>query len=243
MKHGTLLLVLGVLFLTTALIGLGCSEQQPANTQPLAATATSPTVPVNGQSTPVPNEEPFRLWPSGQTPDAPLSGKVDGYVAIAPRELRPGQDGSISVSLFDGDLPAQGIVRVSLYSGGRQATAASGMIIGASSIPLPVPDLPPDNYRLTVEGPGFSDTATLRVESGGSLFLETDKPIYKPGQRVMMHVLTVGPELRSLAGDVTVEVQDAKGSKVFKQTVTTGEYGMAALDLPSPASLTWESGR
>ena len=177
MKHGALLLVLGVLFLTTALIGLGCSEQQPANTQPPTAmettrtaptTATSPTAPVDGQSTPVPKAEPIRLWPAGQTPDAPPSESVDGYVAIAPRELRPGQAGSISVSLFDGDLPAQGIVRVSLHSGGRQATAASGLIMGAGSISLPVPDLPPDNYRLTVEGPGFSDTATLRVESGGS---------------------------------------------------------------------------
>lgn len=83
-----------------------------------------------------------------------------------------------------------------------------------------------------MEGPGFSDETSLRVRSGASLFLETDKPIYKPGQRVMMRVLTVGPELRPLTGDVTVEVQDAKGSKVFKQTVTTGEYGMGTLDMP-----------
>ena len=241
MKHGTLLLVLGVLFLTTALIGLGCSDQKPANTPPPAgtetthaatATATGPTTPAGGQNTAVPKAEPIRLWPDGQTPDAPLSERVDGYLAIAPRELRPGRDGSISVSLFDGDLPAQGIVRVSLHSGIRQTTTASGRIMGAGSISLPVPDLPPDNYRLTVEGPGFSDTATLRVESGASLFLETDKPIYKPGQRMMMRVLTVGPELRPLTGDVTVEVQDAKGSKVFKKTVTTGEYGMATLDMP-----------
>ena len=240
MKHATLLLVLGVLFLTAG-ITLGCSGQQPASTQPLAATettraapatATSPTAPVNGQSTSVPKAEPVRLWPAGQTPAAAPSERVDGYVAIAPRELRPGQDGSISVSLFDGDLPAQGIVRVSLHSGGREATAASGLVMGSGSISLPVPDLPSDNYRLTVEGPGFSDTATLRVESGGSLFLETDKPIYKPGQRVMIRALTIGPELRPLAGDVTVEVQDARGSKVFKKTVTTSEHGMATLDMP-----------
>ena len=197
-----------------------------------ASIAPTRASPVDGQSTSVPKAEPIRLWPAGETPDAALSESVDGYVAIAPRELRPGQNGSVSVSLFDGDLPAQGIVRVSLHSGGGQAATASGMIMGVGSILLPVPDLPPDNYRLTVEGPGFSDETSLRVETGGSLFLETDKPIYKPGQRVMMRVLTVGPELRPLTRDVTVEVQDAKGSKVFKQTVTPGEYGMATLDMP-----------
>ena len=273
MKYGTLPLVLGVLFLTAALV-LGCSGQQPTNTPPAPTIATTaptpdadtgqgtsaatetPATPEAVPETPpavivlggptitpdgsratttgmVPKATPFQLTPSTvQVPDVPLSERVDGYVAIAPRELRAGRTGSISVSLFDGGVPAQGIVRVSLDTGGRQAATASGLIMGAGSISLPVPDLPPDNYRLTVEGPGFNDTASLQVDSGATLFLETDKPIYKPGQKVMMRVLTVGPELRPLTGDVTIEVQDAKGSKVFKETVATGEYGMATLDMP-----------
>ena len=155
MRHRTLPLVLGVLLLTIAIVGLGCSEPQPDTTPPAGVTAPTRAAPVDGQSTSVPKAEPVRLWPAGETPDAALSESVDGYMAITPRELRPGQDGSISVSLFDGDLPAQGIVRVSLHSGGSQAASASGMIMGAGSILLPVPDLPPDNYRLTVEGPGL----------------------------------------------------------------------------------------
>ena len=272
MKHGALLLVLGVLFLTVAL-ALGCSGQQPTNTPPAPTIATTTPTPDadTGQGTPVatdtpatpgavpgtptvialgvptaapdgspatttgtvPKATPFQLpTPTAQTPDTPLSERVDGYVAIAPQELRSGRPGSISVSLFDGGLPAQGIVRVSLDNGGREAATASGLIMGAGAISLAVPDLPPDNYRLTVEGPDFNDTASLRVESGATLFLETDKPIYKPGQKVMMRVLTVSPELRPLTGDVTIEVQDAKGSRVFREAVATGEYGMATLEMP-----------
>ena len=272
MKYGTLLLALGVLFLTAALV-LGCSGQQPTITPPVPTIATTAPTPDadTGQGTPiatetpatpvavpgtpavivlggpttapdgtpatttetVPKATPFQLPnPTAEPLGEPLSERVDGYVAIAPRELRSGRTGSISVSLFDGGVPAQGIVRVSLDAGGREAATASGLVVGSGSISLPVPDLPPDNYQLTVEGPGFNDTASLRVESGATLFLETDKPIYKPGQKVMMRVLTVGPELRPLTSDVTVEVQDAKGSKVFKETVATGEYGMATLDMP-----------
>ena len=202
MKRGVLLPVLGVLFFTVAAV-LGCDREtgdDPAAIPPTAATPTS----------------------------VPLSDKVDGYVALAPQVLRSGQTESVSVSLFDGSRPAQGVVRVALGDG----PAASALITGTGAVSLRVPDLPPGNYQLTVEGPGFSDTASLRVESGASLFLETDKPIYKPGQKIMMRVLTVGPELRPLPGEVTIEVQDAKGSKVFKESVTTGELGMATLDMP-----------
>ena len=153
-------------------------------------------------------------------------------MAIAPQVLRSGQTENVSVSLFDRDGPAQGIVRVSLETNGRESADASGLILGTGSIALSVPDLPKGNYRLRVQGPGFQDTTTLRVESGSSLFLETDKPIYKPGQKVMMRLLTVGPELRPLTGEVVLEVQDAKGSKVFKKTAETNEFGMATLDMP-----------
>ncbi len=153
-------------------------------------------------------------------------------MAIAPQVLRSGQTENVSVSLFDRDEPAQGIVRVSLEANGRESADASGLILGTGSIALSVPDLPKGNYRLRVRGPGFQDTTSLRVESGSSLFLETDKPIYKPGQKVMMRVLIVDPELRPLTGEVVLEVQDAKGSKVFKKTAVTDDFGMATLDMP-----------
>ncbi len=213
MKRGVLFPVLGVLFLTVA--ALGC-DRDPGDVP--AAIPPAVTVPPTAPPTAAPTV-------------VPISRKVDGYVVLAPRVLRSGQTESVSVSLFDGSRPAQGVVRVALDTGAD----ASGLIMGTGAVSLPVPDVPPGNYRLTVEGPGFSDTASLRVEPGASLFLETDKPIYKPGQEIMMRVLTVGPELRPLSGNVTIEVQDAKGSKVFKETVATGELGMAALDMPLSA--------
>ncbi len=245
MKPGFVLFFLGILIIAVA-IAAGCSQLQPANTPPVSpteGTAVAKIAPPDGTTakpqTPepaapgIPRATPFQLpAPNSESPTAPLSNEIDGYMVIAPQVLRSGQTEGVSVSLFHRDNPAQGVVRVSLITGDNTQIDASGLILGTGSVYLEVPNLPKGNYNLRVEGPGFEDTATMRVESGASLFLETDKPIYKPGQKVMIRVLTVGPELRPLTGEITIEVQDAKGSKVFKKEVSTSEFGMATLDMP-----------
>ena len=65
-----------------------------------------------------------------------------------------------------------------------------------------------------------------------ALFLETDKPIYKPGQKIHARVLMMDPELKPLSGEITLEVQDAKGIKVFKQQAMADDFGMAELEMP-----------
>ena len=86
------------------------------------------------------------------------------------------------------------------------------------------------SWRL--KDPGFSTSQELQVESRTVLFLETDKPVYKPGQTVNIRVLTLDPELKPVVGHVVVEAQDAKGIKIFRKTTTSDEYGMTTLELP-----------
>ena len=256
MNFPTALLALGILIIAAA-VGVGCDQGRPTATPPLPPEAAGPTVSVTRQGTTVaaapatatpetpatpgttppppanvvPRATPFLLpTPTAAAPAQPLSNDVDGYIAIAPQSLQPGRVGSVSVSLFDGEAQARGIVRVSLDA--DEKASASALIEGAGAISLVVPQLPPGEYRLTLEGPGFRDGVSVRVEPGASLFLETDKPIYKPGQKVMMRALAVDPELRPLPERVTVEVQDAKGSKVFKKTVAAGDFGMATVEMP-----------
>ena len=157
---------------------------------------------------------------------------VDGYVAVAPRVLRAGQTEGISVSLFSGQRPTKGEVSFSLLKDGLSIAKSSGPIDGTGVISLPVPQVPEGEYKLQISGPGFQDETSLRVEEGTLLFLETDKPIYKPGQRILMRVLSLDPELKPVTGGVTIEVQDAKGIKVFKKTEQTDEFGMATVELP-----------
>jgi CD109 antigen len=161
-----------------------------------------------------------------------LSPLVDGYVAMAPRVLRSGQTEGISVALFDGEAPARGDVEVSLLKDGEKVADASSQIKGKGVLSLSVPQGASGQYEIQVQGPGFRETASISVQEGTLVFLETDKPIYKPGQTVMMRVLTLDADLKPVEGQVAVEVMDAKGIKVFKKDVATDDYGMASLEMP-----------
>ena len=105
---------------------------------------------------------------------------------------------------------------------------------GAANIELPVPQLKPGRYEIEVEVEDVSETrsASVEVEDGVLLFVETDKPIYKPGQTVHIRLMTLDALLKPWQSAATIEVQDAKGIKVFKKEVATDDYGMVTVDLP-----------
>ena len=192
--------------------------------------------------------------PSEITPTAPkpatsvpepgsYSEIVDGYLAAVPAVLRAGRTENVSVSLFDGTEPARGDVRLALLQGDSPVAEASASVAGAGAIPLPVPTMPAGHraidYTLHIEGggdadgPAFADTAMVLVtEPAELLFLETDKPIYKPGQRIRIRALRLDADLKPLPGSMTLGIQDAKGIKVYKRTVNADEFGMAEAGLP-----------
>ena len=173
------------------------------------------------------------LTPVGPTRPAVTSGEVDGYVVLAPAALRSGQTEGVSISLFSGQQPAIGEVRLALLKGSGDIVAeAAGFIEGTGRVPLVIPAVPAGSYGLRVQGPGFEETAAIRVEDGTVLFVETDKPVYKPGQDVHIRVLRLDPELKPMPGGVTVEIQDAKGIKVYQAEAATGDFGMASLTMP-----------
>jgi CD109 antigen len=157
---------------------------------------------------------------------------VDGYVALVPRVLRIGEREAVSLTLFSGDKLASGPAEVRLLQDGREVLTQSAELQGKGTIEFEVPQLAEGDYKIEVRGPGFSDEASVQVEEGSLLFLETDKPIYKPGQTLHVRLISLDSELKPAPVEATVELQDAKGTKVFKKTVQTDEYGMATLEVP-----------
>lgn len=160
------------------------------------------------------------------------SFSTESHVAIVPRVLYSGQTATLSVALLKGDSFTAGDVKVELSKDDKVVASSESRIGGKGIIQLQVPQLPSGDYQLQVKGAGFTEKANIKVENSFLLFLETDKPIYKPGQTIQVSVISLNSELRPVSQKVTVEAQDSKGIKVFKKEVTTDKYGMAELALP-----------
>jgi CD109 antigen len=169
---------------------------------------------------------------------------ADSYVATVPSVLHIGRAEAVSLSLLKAGKPVTDIIDIILLKDGKKVTSTSHAVNGNGTITLNVPDNADAGlYEVMVKGTGFIDKAAVSVEKSYLVFVETDKPIYKPGQTVEMRVLTLDPDLKPITETATIEVLDAKGIKIFRTDVTTDDYGMANLELPissEPNLGTWK---
>src|SRR3972149_7822637 len=109
---------------------------------------------------------------------------ADSYIVLVPRILRSGEPEAVSVLLFSGDKLATGNVELALLDGEREVFKTSQTVKGKGRIEYQMPALSKGEYTLKVSGDGFTDQAQVMVEPGAMIFLQTDKPIYKPGQSI-----------------------------------------------------------
>ncbi len=127
--------------------------------------------------------------------------------------LRP-ESGGEAVQVFSGRTNADGTAAVSYrvpenLSGAQELVIESKSALGQDKLELPV-----------------------TVERDFRVLLTTDKPIYQPGQVIHVRALALSAfDLFPAQGqEVEVTIADGKGNKVFKQTLTTSDYGVAFTD-------------
>ncbi|MCP4399553.1 MAG: hypothetical protein GY801_19910, partial [bacterium] len=89
-------------------------------------------------------------------------------------------------------------------------------------------------FTVTVELDGAKDVIkqAVHIKDMYKILLTTDKPLYQPGQIIHIRSLALKkPDLRP-AGEqeMTIEVEDSKGNKVFKQAQRTNRFGVSSAD-------------
>jgi 5-hydroxyisourate hydrolase-like protein (transthyretin family)/archaellum component FlaF (FlaF/FlaG flagellin family) len=176
---------------------------------------------------------------------ATLPERVDDQqtIVVGSTRFAPDSDASVRVVVQDfgaGEPIAGARVKVSLKpaSGGRSTTLFEGETNETGSLPVSfhVPADAPDEAQLIVET--RSDVGRDRVEQPVTiereyrLLLTSDKPLYQPGQTIHMRALALSTFDLTPARGATVNflVEDAKGNKVFRQSVVASDFGIAATD-------------
>jgi hypothetical protein len=108
---------------------------------------------------------------------------------------------------------------------------------GSAAVDFEVPRLPVGSYTLTVETRAAighqRHTHTVEILPTARVLLESDKPLYQPGQTIHLRALgldAVG--LRPLAGQpARFELLDPRGNRIHLVEARTSAFGVAAADL------------
>jgi uncharacterized protein YfaS (alpha-2-macroglobulin family) len=137
----------------------------------------------------------------------PIAG-ADVNVLVQP------QDGGATVPLFNGVTDDHGVANVAFIMP-TDIDPAQQLIVESSST------LGTDRLE-----------QAITVERDFKILLTTDKPLYQPGQLIHIRALALSAFDRRPASGDSVEfiIADGKGNKVFRESVNSSEFGVAAVD-------------
>uniref|UniRef100_A0A8B9UR96 C3 and PZP like alpha-2-macroglobulin domain containing 8 n=1 Tax=Anas zonorhyncha TaxID=75864 RepID=A0A8B9UR96_9AVES len=144
-----------------------------------------------------------------------------GYLIAAPSVFRSGVEEAISVTIFNS--VKETTVQIQLVVKGETVSRGHGTILDKGTIKLKVPSglrgqghlKVWGNRHIAEEGYIFHNYTTVTIDSkGSSVFIQTDKPVYKPKQKVLINLFMVTSDLRP-TNDKVREI-DPRGSRMIE---------------------------
>uniref|UniRef100_A0A663EB45 CD109 antigen n=1 Tax=Aquila chrysaetos chrysaetos TaxID=223781 RepID=A0A663EB45_AQUCH len=164
------------------------------------------------------------------------------FLVAVPWNIRPGANVTVGVALLP-DGPAQVTVRgevirdnETILSGEMVFEKGKRMELAWKDLDLP--SLPLNsasgNYELLVEGHAdgrriFSNrTSLMYVSKSISVFIQTDKSMYKPGQDVMFRIVTVYPDLKPYKASLNIYIRDPRKKLIQQWLMEEGDLGVVS---------------
>ncbi len=183
---------------------------------------------------------------------AAAASRITGQqtVVLIPAQFSPGGQATLRavVQDFNTGAPLPGaavIVSLAPRKGGKGVTLFQGRTdqSGAAEISFEVPETLDEEQTLIVEttSPQGADRLErpVNVRRDYKLLLTTDKPLYQPGQTI--HIRSLALESANLIAadgeEIEFIVEDPKGNKVLRQSVSASEWGIASLDFDLAAEV------
>lgn len=133
---------------------------------------------------------------------------ISFYTIVASENLRPQSDYRVSVSIHNQSEPVT--IKLSIQDEDDSIITKELTITSDETklIHMPVEDLiVNNNFKFTAEGISgiiFKNSTLLNVESKNcSIFIQTDKAIYKPGESIKFRILVLDFNLKPIELDDT----------------------------------------
>ena len=161
----------------------------------------------------------------GQTRFVPGSQSAMRVVVRDVSDQEPIANAAVEVLM----QPVEGGKATSLYQG---TTNTQGVADVSFTVPA---DLDPAQNLIVETSSALGEDRleqAVKVDRDYKILLTTDKPIYQPGQEIHIRALALSTFDRFPAFERPIEfiIADGKGNKVFRETVTTSDFGIAAVD-------------
>jgi uncharacterized protein YfaS (alpha-2-macroglobulin family) len=162
---------------------------------------------------------------------------------LGQNRLMAGSMASIRIRLLDrsNGQPMQGVpVDVELRRAGQEVKLASFTTNaeGTGEPRFQLPDWTDGDYTLHVVARPGKDveeiSETVQLRRSWKLMLSSDKPVYQPGQTILIRSLALRrADLKPVAGqEVTFTITDPKGNVIFKKQDVTSKFGIASAECP-----------
>uniref|UniRef100_A0A674JZP3 CD109 antigen n=1 Tax=Terrapene triunguis TaxID=2587831 RepID=A0A674JZP3_9SAUR len=158
------------------------------------------------------------------------------FLVTGPRNIRPGANVTIGVALLT-DSPPQVTVRGEVLRGndtvlhGEVVFEKGELILFFFQLPF---NSRAGSYELLVKGHAegrllFSNSTSLLFEHKSiSVFIQTDKSLYKPGQEVKFRIVTVDPDLKPFKTSLSIYIRDPRGNLIQQWLAEKGDLGMVS---------------
>lgn len=136
-----------------------------------------------------------------------------------PGANQPISDATVTLALADAQL----------FQG---ATDATGTLNAQFTLPAGVLGDQQLTVRVALDDAEEVIQQPIVIKDAVSILLTTDKPLYQPGQVIHLRSLALKKPDLLPAGEteMTLEVEDSKGNKVFKKAVKMDKFGVSSAD-------------
>ncbi|XP_053692791.1 thioester-containing protein 1 allele R1-like isoform X3 [Sabethes cyaneus] len=162
------------------------------------------------------------------------------YSIVASNLLRPNSEYHVSVSNFNIQTAIKFRITVNNTDTGVPV-ATEDVTLGSGEsrlIPLSIGDVAQGDYSLVAEGLSgfiFTNETSLRFQPKSfSVFVQTDKAVYKPGDTVRFRVLVLDPNTKPLqkVDTVKVHITDGKSNRIKQWNDAKLVKGVFEAELP-----------